>query len=797
MAVTRAHAGGRLGSTRAGSVPAWQAGTPGWAQSDSDNSMAVSVIILRRCNATGTVRIVGVTTRRSGDRGGPGPVAAVVAVALTGVAAAYFAPLGDWVADNPLPGQEWMKQHTGLALLAFAVISVLTAVLARPRRSPFRSGQKVIDHRWDPATDGRLADLRGKMRTVWINEFLACSLERIVPAQLGFRERRDAISGPLRLVAPSDSSIELDKGTGIVEIFRLARTERRLVVLGEPGAGKTTQLLRLAEHLLDDDAGPVPIVLSLSAGSWKVEPYEPYELSARRITEQIDLAVNTTIEWLAGEIGHLYQVPSAKVQQWLEADTSPIVLLLDGLDEVRDVADRRRCIEVLSLLRVRLNTGMVVCSRSTEYLESERLLEFGVAAEISALSHEDIDEYLADAGPQLASLRTACSQNTELATLLNSPLALTVAVLTYQGKQLDEQTVAGLLSNRLDHLWGAYLREALPRRRSLLAGADGRSMRFNPADSARYICGLARLMERGFRDNFTVDELNLSWARLAGLSPRGGAAALAYGIALAYGVVALSAGVALTIFAVGATGIGLGLICVIVLIATAIGQVLSATAGDDSSKLKRDECVADYWDLDLNSAGGVIYVCTCLSLLAGISVGILGGLEGILVGILPGVVAGATMCLLNLPAPAGIRRGIHRSKPQRRTLLVRATAGLSSLCVAGALTFLLINLVSPEIRSGTQYLMLSAATGVWLSGFAVSMHGWWSHQAAVATVIRHGILPRDIDEFLSHAEERIVMRRVLTGHVFLHRTLQAHLAETTPERLLHVPDDPHPPSDAD
>jgi len=748
-----------------------------------------------------------VTTRKSGGRGGP--VVAVVAVVLTGVAAAYFAPLGDWVADNPLPGQEWMKQHTGLALLAFAVISVSTAVLALPRRSPFHSGQKIADDRWDPATDGYLADLRDKMRTIWIDDFLARSLERIVPVQLGFRERRDAISGPLRLVVPGDSSIELDKGTGIVEIFRLARTGRRLVVLGEPGAGKTTQLLRLAEHLLDDDAGPVPIVLSLSTGSWKVEPYKlsarlvNHVASERNFTQedarvaQINRAVNAAIEWLAWEIGYLYQVPSAKVKQWLRADTSPIVLLLDGLDEVRDVADRRRCVEVLSLLRAGLNTGMVVCSRSMEYLELGRLLEFGVAAEISALSHEDIDEYLAYAGPQLASLQAACRHNAELATLLDSPLALTVAVLTYQGKQLDEQTVAGLLSNRLGHLWTAYLREALPRRRSLLAGADGRNTRFSPADSARYLCGLARLMEPGGRDNFTVDglnlswvrlEFNLSWVRLAQLSPQSSATALAYG------VFALCAGVVIMIFAAGATGIGFGLLCAAVLSTTAIWQVLSATGEGASSRLKRDEFVVSRWTLAWTPAAESLFYGSVAGLLCGCSVGILGGLDGLLLGLLPGVVAGATIGVINLPAHADTHRAVHGSKAQWRTLLVRITAGLGSLSVAVALGFVLINLVSLEVRSETGYLMLAAVAGVWLSGFAVSMHGWWSHRAAVAAVIRHGILPRDVGEFLSHAEERIIMRRGLTGHMFLHRTLQAHLAGIRPEWLL---DDPHPASDAD
>jgi hypothetical protein len=51
---------------------------------------------------------------------------------------------------------------------------------------------------------------------------LARSLERIVPAKLGFQQRRDAITGPLRLVGPDL--------TGIVETFADPHTARRLLL---------------------------------------------------------------------------------------------------------------------------------------------------------------------------------------------------------------------------------------------------------------------------------------------------------------------------------------------------------------------------------------------------------------------------------------------------------------------------------------------------------------------------------------------------------------------------------------
>ena len=64
--------------------------------------------------------------------------------------------------------------------------------------------------------------------------------------------------------------IKLDN-TDIINVFDQEDVAGRLLILGQPGSGKTTMLLKLAEELVkrakDNSTHPVPVLFSLS--SWK------------------------------------------------------------------------------------------------------------------------------------------------------------------------------------------------------------------------------------------------------------------------------------------------------------------------------------------------------------------------------------------------------------------------------------------------------------------------------------------------------------------------------------------------
>ena len=108
----------------------------------------------------------------------------------------------------------------------------------------------------------------------------------------------------------------LPEGTTVIDLFDQLGTGRTLLLLGEPGAGKTITLLQLARELLtraeQDMEALIPVVFNLS--SWG--------------SKTLSIA-----DWLAAELTTKYQVPKAIAQPWIREQQ--LLLLLDGLDEVR------------------------------------------------------------------------------------------------------------------------------------------------------------------------------------------------------------------------------------------------------------------------------------------------------------------------------------------------------------------------------------------------------------------------------------------------------------------------------
>ncbi|NER99994.1 MAG: NACHT domain-containing protein, partial [Symploca sp. SIO1B1] len=115
----------------------------------------------------------------------------------------------------------------------------------------------------------------------------------------------------------SKPKFRLPKNTHIITVFDQAGVEGRLLILGKPGAGKTTMLLELAKVLVQraekDLSEPVPILLSLS--SWQ--------------NDQQSIA-----DWIVAKLnsGEYHNVRKDIAKQWLEE--GEIIPLLDGLDEL-------------------------------------------------------------------------------------------------------------------------------------------------------------------------------------------------------------------------------------------------------------------------------------------------------------------------------------------------------------------------------------------------------------------------------------------------------------------------------
>ncbi len=120
-----------------------------------------------------------------------------------------------------------------------------------------------------------------------------------------------------------------------------------LYCLGEPGSGKTTELLGLADDLLraaiEDEVLPIPVIFELAA--WNGKPLG---------------------EWLVEQLYEVETVPKVVGKRWVEG--AQVLLLLDGLDELEQQQD---CIDAIDkFLKSSPATGTVVCfKRGKGYLK--------------------------------------------------------------------------------------------------------------------------------------------------------------------------------------------------------------------------------------------------------------------------------------------------------------------------------------------------------------------------------------------------------------------------------------------
>jgi eukaryotic-like serine/threonine-protein kinase len=257
-----------------------------------------------------------------------------------------------------------------------------------------------------------------------------------------------------------------------------------LLILGAPGAGKTTILLALARALLElaesDPAEPIPFLANLS--TWARD-----RLSLR--------------DWLIQELAKRYNVPRRQGTNWVDNDQ--VVPLLDGLDSV-PAPQRAACVEAINCFRQEHGLiPLVVGCRTAEYellvRQYHNPLQLNGALLIQPLSIEQIDAYLANGGPDLAGLREDLQQDQELRALAETPLMLSLMVQVYEGQMVEHLRALTSLEERRRMLCATYVEQMLAR--------PGSDPRFPPAQTRRWLAQLAAGMEQHGLTTFQMDQL--------------------------------------------------------------------------------------------------------------------------------------------------------------------------------------------------------------------------------------------------------------------------------------------------
>ncbi len=272
-----------------------------------------------------------------------------------------------------------------------------------------------------------------KVHSFWVEGVLQTSVDDSKLLPLAQKNRDDLVARPWAgVIGPAIYENRMNvESDNIFESYMTA--DRALLILGEPGAGKTITLIMLAGELIararNDSIAPVPVILNL--GSWT-------ELR-RPITD-----------WIVEELTGKYQIPRKVGRDWLEGDE--LVVMLDGFDEVPERFGID-CAQAINRFReARGLTGIVICSRSQEYDRIETPMILGGAVAIQPLRDDQIDTYLAAAGSRLTSLRSAIEKDPPLKEMARSPLMLSVMGSAYSNSQED---LTGVFDEKSDEPGGS------------------------------------------------------------------------------------------------------------------------------------------------------------------------------------------------------------------------------------------------------------------------------------------------------------------------------------------------------
>jgi hypothetical protein len=251
-----------------------------------------------------------------------------------------------------------------------------------------------------------------------------------------------------RKSTPTEPQAKLAPQDTILQIFFRADICEKLLILGDPGAGKTTTLLLLARSLLERALSPnpspgrdfIPILFELS--TWKEGKLE---------------------DWLIKRLKKRFKLPETEGKAWL--DSKRLLPLLDGLDELSP-AQQQKCIVALNQFAADY-PQIVICCRVQDYAEAGIELEaVNGQVRLALLNDAQIEQYLKDLG--MGKLWLDLQASPDMQTMLQPdangnpgilrvPLLLNMAAIAYLSQpagqpftsraQLYDQYIAQRLSD--------------------------------------------------------------------------------------------------------------------------------------------------------------------------------------------------------------------------------------------------------------------------------------------------------------------------------------------------------------
>ncbi|MFF2518885.1 NACHT domain-containing protein [Streptomyces sp. NPDC058086] len=564
------------------------------------------------------------------------------------------------------------------------------------------------------------------------------------------------------------------KGGAIAQVFERVPT-RRLVVLGEPGAGKTMLLIRLLLALLEHrpPGGPVPVLFPLA--SWDPAHQDLYTWMADELAQDHP-ALRALAPANSPQAGTGTQARALLTRRL-------ILPLLDGLDELPQPVRARALHAINEVLPA--GQPLILSSRTAEYRSALTtpagttvLLNAAAGIRLLPLDPAKAAAYLErDAGgpgttaaARWSRVTASLGTGTPVSQALSTPLALLLARTIYNPRPDEQPTELPDPDELLDqsrfptrqyidtHLFAAFIPAAY-------RPHPHHPTPWTAQKAHRTLTFLARHLQHTL--NGTP---NFAWWQLPKTLPTD---EMALAVGLSVGLMAeFAVGLAVLVsgLSVGAIWLLVGPPCT----AAAAWITLSARDRNPSSGIRWT------WKVNFWVTWGLAF--GLVGLMLGLDLGLGTGLGlGLLSGLPFAIMGGLRPVHPDLDKAVGPGVVLARD---RRTFADIALAGWIAGALVTALTSALVRAFGPTNLVGITFTisMIELVGGLpvgLILGLARSV--WMEFLAARTILAVMGLVPWRFMPFLADAHTRRgVLRQVGAAYQFRHLDLQRHLAGPPP-----------------
>ncbi|MER3432175.1 MAG: hypothetical protein C4288_01770 [Leptolyngbya sp. ERB_1_1] len=318
---------------------------------------------------------------------------------------------------------------------------------------------------------------------------LATSLHNQILINLGKEAQLDQVRRLWDMEVKTAQATEaIAPETEILTVFDRKDIAGKLLILGKPGAGKTTTLLELARALVKraiyEPIAPMPFLLSLS--SWKdpnqsIRDWAIAELTTKGVGSKIGA------KWFAEQ---------------------KLLPLLDGLDEVRSDL-QPACVKAINqfLGGEEQSRSIVVCSRREEYELYPEKLNLNGAVYLQELSNEQIERYLREI--DRLTLWQVLSTDTELLELVRDPLWLSFTLVAYRNEFAERWQALRSTQERIKLLLDVYVEKMLHWK---IKSKWYTSKKEPTAKQTRqWLVKLAKQLQKESQTEFLIEKMQPNW----------------------------------------------------------------------------------------------------------------------------------------------------------------------------------------------------------------------------------------------------------------------------------------------